>query len=79
MAFRMTAALRSAKNRVNYFNTLTMEQKLKQLAVCRFMGKEEFAAGASKLSALRAKMRALRMKSKASSEADAEAERQRQG
>ena len=40
---------------------------------------QEFAAGASKLSALRAKMRALRMKSKASSEADAEADRQRQG
>merc|ERR1712173_158091 len=40
---------------------------------------QEFAAGASKLSALRAKMKALRMKSKASSEADAEADRQRQG
>jgi len=33
----------------------------------------EFAAGASKLSALRAKMKALRMKHKAAAEADAAA------
>merc|ERR1712115_293359 len=40
---------------------------------------EEFAAGASKLSALRAKMKALRMKHKAAADADAAAEAGRQG
>merc|ERR1712210_210430 len=40
---------------------------------------EEFAQGASKLSALRQKMKALRMKHKAAAEADAAAEAARQG
>ena len=47
--FRTTAARLAKPARVNYFNGLTMEQKLKQLAVCRFMGKEEFAEGAAPL------------------------------
>lgn len=40
---------------------------------------EEFAAGATKLSSLRAKMKALRLKHKAAAEADAAAEAARQG
>merc|ERR1712223_444211 len=40
---------------------------------------EEFAQGASKLSALRQRMKALRMKHKAAAEADAAAEAARQG
>jgi len=35
--------------RSNYFNTLTMAQKLDQLGRCRFMAREEFSAGVSKL------------------------------
>jgi len=31
--------------RINYFNTLTMANKLDQLARCRFMGRNEFANG----------------------------------
>jgi len=31
--------------RTNYFNTLSMANKLKQLAQCRFMGRSEFANG----------------------------------
>jgi hypothetical protein len=47
-AFRSSAA-RFAHARVNYFNGLTLQQQLKQLAVCRFMGKEEFSAGCEAL------------------------------
>lgn len=35
--------------RNNYFNTLTMAQKLDQLGRCRFMARSEFATGVSKL------------------------------
>jgi ketol-acid reductoisomerase len=35
--------------RNNYFNTLTMAQKLDQLGRCRFMSKDEFAKGVDKL------------------------------
>ncbi len=35
--------------RSNYFNTLTMAQKLDQLGRCRFMAREEFSAGVTKL------------------------------
>jgi len=34
-----------ATSRTNYFNTLSMAQKLDQLARCRFMGRSEFANG----------------------------------
>merc|ERR1719310_1869340 len=36
----------SAAARTNYFNSLSMSQKLDQLGRCRFMGKDEFADGA---------------------------------
>jgi ketol-acid reductoisomerase len=35
--------------RTNYFNTLTMAQKLDQLGRCRFMSREEFSGGVDKL------------------------------
>ncbi len=35
--------------RNNYFNTLTMAQKLDQLGRCRFMSRDEFASGVDKL------------------------------
>jgi len=35
--------------RTNYFNTLTMAQKLDQLARCRFMQRSEFANGIEKI------------------------------
>lgn len=35
--------------RNNYFNTLTMAQKLDQLGRCRFMSRDEFAGGVEKL------------------------------
>ena len=35
--------------RNNYFNSLTMAQKLDQLGRCRFMAREEFQSGSSKL------------------------------
>ena len=33
----------------NYFNTLNLRQQLAQLGKCRFMGRDEFADGASYL------------------------------
>ena len=33
----------------NYFNTLNLRQQLAQLGKCRFMARDEFAAGASYL------------------------------
>lgn len=45
---RVTSILRAA-TRTNYFNTLSHEQKLEQLAVCRFMDKDEFADGSKKV------------------------------
>ncbi len=33
----------------NYFNTLNLRQQLAQLGKCRFMGRDEFANGASYL------------------------------
>ena len=33
----------------NYFNTLNLRQQLAQLGKCRFMGRDEFADGASSL------------------------------
>jgi len=41
--------LRASGARSNYFNTLSLKGKLEQLAVCRFMDRGEFAAGATKL------------------------------
>ena len=36
-------------SRKNYFNTLTMAQKLDQLGKCRFMDRSEFSGGVEKL------------------------------
>ncbi|MGL5280771.1 MAG: hypothetical protein ACRC8W_03320, partial [Plesiomonas shigelloides] len=33
----------------NYFNTLNLRQQLAQLGKCRFMARDEFAAGAEYL------------------------------
>eukprot|EP00932_Pfiesteria_piscicida_P007680 SRR837773.17858.p2 GENE.SRR837773.17858~~SRR837773.17858.p2 ORF type:complete len:512 (+),score=235.30 SRR837773.17858:209-1744(+) len=52
MGFRgalRTSRVVLAHQRNNYFNTLTHAQKLDQLGRCRFMGKDEFADGASKV------------------------------
>ena len=40
---------RLMSTRVNYFNDLTMSEKLEQLGQCRFMAREEFADGITPL------------------------------
>src|SRR5690606_7170083 len=44
-----TSELRFPMARNNYFNTLTMAQKLDQLGRCRCMSRDEFASGVDKL------------------------------
>mmetsp|Transcript_14910 Transcript_14910/g.23700 ORF Transcript_14910/g.23700 Transcript_14910/m.23700 type:complete len:506 (-) Transcript_14910:76-1593(-) len=39
----------AAQKRTNYFNSLSLADKLDQLGRCRFMGKQEFEQGAKKL------------------------------
>jgi len=46
---RVTSILRAAAKRANYFNTLSHKAKLEQLAVCRFMGQDEFTGGVQKV------------------------------
>jgi ketol-acid reductoisomerase len=44
-----TRKVEMAMARTNYFNTLTMAQKLDQLGRCRFMSRDEFSSGVDKL------------------------------
>ncbi|STF42617.1 ketol-acid reductoisomerase [Escherichia coli] len=43
----------------NYFNTLNLRQQLAQLGKCRFMGRDEFADGASYLQGKKSSHRRL--------------------
>ena len=45
----------------NYFNTLNLRQQLAQLGKCRFMGRDEFADGASYLQGKKVVMSAIAM------------------
>src|SRR3569623_1812304 len=46
---KASSARSNHMSRQNYFNTLTMAQKLDQLGRCRFMDRSEFANGVEKL------------------------------
>src|SRR5205085_5874139 len=45
----ITTPRKTRMARQNYFNTLTMAQKLDQLGRCRFMDRSEFSNGVEKL------------------------------